>query len=78
VKPAHENQGIGQKFLQYLEQTARQQGITRLLALSTQAFAWFQQKAGFTEGSVEDLPRARRERYAQSGRNSKILIKLLK
>lgn len=77
VKPAHENQGIGQKFLQYLEQTARQTGMDRLLALSTQAFAWFQQKGGFRPGTVEDLPAERRESYLQSRRNSKILVKHL-
>jgi amino-acid N-acetyltransferase len=29
------------------------------------------------EGAPEDLPPARREKYEQSGRNSKILIKKL-
>lgn len=77
VKPSHENQGIGRKFLQYLENTARQLKIAKLVALSTQAFTYFQQKGGFHEGRLDDLPPARRERYLQSGRNSKILVKSL-
>jgi amino-acid N-acetyltransferase len=46
--------------------------------LSTQAFTYFQSKAGFVEGSPDDLPPARREKYDQSGRNSKVLVKKLK
>ena len=35
-------------------------------------------KAGFSEGTPEDLPPARRERYDASGRNSKVLVKKLR
>lgn len=77
VSPAHENQGIGRKLTQFVEDRARALGVTRLLALSTQAFTWFQSKAGFSEGSPDDLPPARRERYEQSGRKSKVLVKRL-
>jgi amino-acid N-acetyltransferase len=43
--------------------------------LSTQAFTFFQHKLGYAEGAIDDLPPAHREKYEQSGRNSKILIK---
>ncbi len=78
VSPSHENQGIGRKLIQFVEAKAREQGLTGLLTLSTQAFTYFQSKGGFTEGSPDDLPPARRERYEQSGRNSKVLVKKLK
>lgn len=77
VSPAHENQGIGRKLTQFVEDRARARGVTRLLALSTQAFTYFRSKAGFVEGTPDDLPPARRERYDQSGRRSKVLIKSL-
>lgn len=77
VSPAHENQGIGRKLTQFVEDRARATGVTRLLALSTQAFTYFQLKAGFVEGTPDDLPPARRERYEQSGRKSKVLVKRL-
>ena len=77
VSPAHENQGIGRKLTHFVEDRARALGVTRLLALSTQAFTYFQSKAGFTEGTPDDLPPARRERYEQSGRKSKVLVKPL-
>lgn len=78
VNPAHENQGIGRKLIQYVENKARELGYSELIALSTQAFTYFQSKAGFAEGSPADLPPARREKYEQSGRNSKVLIKKLR
>jgi amino-acid N-acetyltransferase len=78
VNPSHENQGIGRKLIQFIENRAKEMGLNELLTLSTQAFTYFQSKAGFAEGSPEDLPPARREKYEQSGRNSKVLVKKLK
>ena len=78
VSPSHENQGIGRKLIQFVETKARELGLNELLALSTQAFTYFQSKGGFAEGSPDDLPPARREKYDQSGRNSKVLVKKLK
>ena len=78
VKSSHEHQGIGRKLLQFVENRARELGLEQLLTLSTQAFAYFQSKGGFQEGTAEDLPPARREKYEQSGRRSKILVKRLK
>jgi len=77
VHPSHENQGIGRKLIQFVEGKAREAGCTHLFALSTQAFSYFQSKGGYVEGSVDDLPPARREKYDASGRNSKILVKKL-
>jgi amino-acid N-acetyltransferase len=77
VSPAHENEGIGQKLVQFVEAKAREMGLGELLTLSTQAFTYFQSKAGFVEGTPDDLPPIRREKYDQSGRNSKVLVKKL-
>jgi amino-acid N-acetyltransferase len=77
VSPLHENQGIGQKLVAFVESKARELGLSELVTLSTQAFTYFQSKGGFSEGSPDDLPSARREKYEQSGRNSKVLIKKL-
>jgi amino-acid N-acetyltransferase len=78
VSPSHENQGIGRKLIQFVENKSREMGLNELLTLSTQAFTYFQSKGGFSEGSPEDLPPARRDKYDQSGRNSKVLVKRLK
>jgi len=78
VSPLHENRGIGRKLIQYVENKARELNLTELLTLSTQAFTYFQSKAGFQEGTPDDLPPTRREKYEQSGRNSKVLVKKLK
>jgi amino-acid N-acetyltransferase len=77
VSPSHENQGIGRKLIAFVEAKARELGCTELVTLSTQAFTYFQSKGGFSEGTPEDLPPDRREKYEQSGRNSKILVKKL-
>ncbi len=77
VNPSHENQGIGQKLIQFVENKARELGLNELLTLSTQAFTYFQSKAGFSAGSPDDLPPSRRDKYDTSGRNSKVLVKKL-
>lgn len=77
VSPSHENQGIGRKLIQFAESKARELGLSELIALSTQAFTYFTSKCGFVEGSPDDLPATRREKYDQSGRKSKVLIKKL-
>jgi amino-acid N-acetyltransferase len=77
VSASHENQGIGRKLIQFVESKARELGLEELLTLSTQAFTYFQSKGGFIEGSPDDLPPARRDKYDAGGRNSKVLIKKL-
>ncbi len=78
VSPMHENRGIGRKLIQFIEAKARETGLNELITLSTQAFTYFQSKGGFIEGTPDDLPPLRREKYDQSGRNSKVLVKKLK
>jgi len=78
VNPSNENQGIGRKLIQFVETKAREAGLTEIITLSTQAFTYFQSKGGFAEGTPDDLPPLRREKYDQSGRNSKVLVKKLK
>jgi amino-acid N-acetyltransferase len=78
VSSSHENQGIGRKLIQFIENKAREAGLNELIVLSTQAFTYFQSKGGFVEGTPDDLPPGRREKYDQSGRHSKVLVKKLK
>ena len=77
VDPNFENQGIGAKLMQYAEAQARAGNVRELFCLSTQAFNYFVQKGGFSVGTPEDLPPARRERYDRSGRLSQVLTKKL-
>ena len=77
VDPSHENQGIGRKLMRFVEDKAREIGLSELIALSTQAFTYFESKGGFVEGTPDDLPPARREKYDQSRRNSRVLLKKL-
>jgi amino-acid N-acetyltransferase len=77
VSPAHEHQGIGRKLVHFVEGRARELGLEKVFALSTQAFTYFQSKGGFSEGTPDDLPPARRDKYDRSGRQSKVLVKAL-
>ena len=75
VSPSHENQGIGRKLMQFVETQAKERGLQRVIALSTQAFAFLKNKGGFIEGDDELLPLSRKTIYDQSGRKSRILSK---
>ena len=77
VNPLHENRGIGKKLIQFIENKAKELNLSELITLSTQAFTYFQSKGGFAEGTPDDLPPGRREKYDASGRNSKVLVKKL-
>ncbi len=77
VRRAHKNRGHGQKLVTFAEETARKRGCHRLVALSTQAFRFFEEKLGYQEATPENLPESRRAAYDASGRNSKVLVKEL-
>ena len=49
--------GFARGYLDQLaEETATNAGLHQLITLSTQAFAFFTNKTGFTEGTIDDLP----------------------
>lgn len=75
VRRAHKNKGHGQKLVAFAEETARQRGCQRIIALSTQAFRFFEEKFGYQVADPALLPKSRREQYEKSGRNSKVLVK---
>lgn len=75
VSRNHANEGYGRKLMAFVETLAADKGVTRLVALSTRAFMFFQQKAGFQETTPDILPPERRQRYEASGRKSKVLWK---
>jgi len=77
VDDRYANQGIGAKLIHYAEGLARSKGLGELFCLSTQAFNYFIQKAGFRLGTPDDLPPGRREKYEQHGRRSQVLVKSL-
>ena len=77
VRQTHEGMGYGRKLVQFAEKRAREAGIDRLFALSTQAYNFFENKLGFVAADAGELPPARRERLIKSGRNSRIMVKSL-
>jgi amino-acid N-acetyltransferase len=75
VRPSHENLGIGRKLMAFVDKRAREKGLKRLFALSTQAYTYLEQKGGFHTAQPEDLPPVRRQKWEQSGRNSRVLVR---
>lgn len=75
VQPFYQNKGVGRRLIEYAEAEAKRSGARRLLALTTQAASFFAKLCNFKEGSLDDLPAARRADYETNGRNSKILYK---
>ncbi len=77
IRPTHENKGYGRKIVETAEARARELGAERLVALTTQAIDYFETKAGFAPGAPTDLPPSRREKLDKSGRNSRVIVKVL-
>lgn len=73
VQPFYQNRGVGRKMVEYACAEATRRKAKRVIALTTQSSNFFIKVCDFNEGSVEDLPAARREDYISNGRNSKIL-----
>lgn len=78
VSKSHENQGHGRKLMAFVENLAREKGVRNLFALSTQAYSYLEQKGGYSPADPAVLPTPRRIRYEASGRNSRVLVKVLR
>ncbi len=75
VNKHQEGQGYGRRLMDFAEQLAAEKGMKQVLALSTQAFNYFQQKGGYTEVTPDILPAERRKKYDASARKSKVMVK---
>jgi amino-acid N-acetyltransferase len=64
------NMGLGRRIVKYLIENARKKNYTEVFALTVRAQDWFE-SLGFREGSVDELPSQKREKYNYA-RNSKI------
>ncbi len=75
VHPEFQGRGYASDLLEYQENQARTQGITRLFVLSTQAMHWFRER-GYSPSEVGALPKPRQREYSEE-RQSKVLVKEL-
>ncbi|WP_438483454.1 amino-acid N-acetyltransferase [Oleiharenicola lentus] len=75
VMPFYGNRGIGKKMVDFACMRAGELGVTKVIALSTQAFSFFTSVCGFEEADKDVLPESRLKAYEESGRNSKVLAK---
>ena len=75
VHPDYRGAGRGDELLAAVEQQAREAGLTKIFALTTQTAHWFRER-GFEPMAVQGLPMAKRRLYNYR-RNSKVLAKVL-
>ena len=73
--PDYRGHRRGNRLLEELEQTARDQGLERVFALTTQTAHWFAEQ-GFAEAKRNALPGQKQSLYNLQ-RNSKVLVKEL-
>lgn len=75
VSPECRGEGQGDKLLDYIEKKASSLGLEKLFLLTTRTADWFVRR-GFSECSIESIPKKRRKRINLS-RNSKYYMKKL-
>lgn len=78
IKRSHEGMGFGRKLVSFAEKRARELGAKTLFALSTQAYNFFENKLGFLPADESLLPADRLEKLIKSGRNSRLMAKVLR
>jgi len=77
VLPFYHNRGIGKKMVEYACLQAKERGVKKVIALSTQSFGFFTSVCGFEESTKEILPEARLKLYDDSGRNARVMTKMI-
>ncbi|MDB6132976.1 MAG: amino-acid N-acetyltransferase [Verrucomicrobiales bacterium] len=78
IKRTHEGMGFGRKLVSFAERRARAFGAKTIFALSTQAYNFFENKLGFLPADDALLPPDRLEKLRKSGRNSRLMAKVLR
>jgi amino-acid N-acetyltransferase len=75
VRPDYRDAGYGERLVKQIEGQARARKMKKLFVLTTRATHWFIER-GFTEASVDKLPREKKDLYNYQ-RRSKVLVKSL-
>lgn len=73
VHPDYRTRDFGRTMVRSLEARARQQGVTQIFVLTTDAVEWFEEQ-GYQRRSIESLPVERQQLYNYQ-RNSVVLSK---
>lgn len=75
IHPSYRKSDRGAELLDYLVARARNKGLKKLFVLTTRTGLWFVEQ-GFTQASVDDLPKERQAMYNYQ-RNSQVYSKRL-
>jgi amino-acid N-acetyltransferase len=75
IHPDYRSAGRGEALLEYMQFRAQEKGFKQLFVLTTRTAHWFLER-GFTEASVDKLPKAKQGLYNYQ-RRSKVFMKKL-
>ena len=75
VREEYRDEGRGDALLDYIEEQAREMGISKLFVLTTRTAHWFRER-GFVAATLKELPMERQALYNYQ-RRSKVFIKNL-
>jgi amino-acid N-acetyltransferase len=75
VHPAYQGRRIGKALVDFAVEEARRLKKNRMVALTTQTSAFFEDTCGFQQAEAQRLPIALRESLKRSKRNSLILMR---
>lgn len=73
IHPDYRNQGCGNTLLKHIKTKAKNNKINKLFVLTTRASHWFTER-GFSETSVDKLPKVRQGKYNHK-RCSKVFVR---
>lgn len=76
IHRSHRRLGNGKRLVDFVEEEARNAGVKKVYALTTQAAGFFS-VAPYEKGEIKDLPKDRREELLATGRNSKVFVRAL-
>lgn len=77
VQPFYQGNNVGTRMVEFIEREAKKSGYKKLFCLSTKSAPFFTDVCGFQEVLPDILPNARREKYDEAGRHSKVFLKHL-
>jgi len=72
VNANYSDAGVGEAVVNFLIERAKKQKAKKLFLLTTQASDWFY-SFGFKDGTIDDLPKSKKENYNRA-RNSKVMV----
>ena len=77
VKENHEGRGYASELVSYAHEQARAAGLGQVFSLTNRIAKFFEEKLGYQEMPIKDIPEQRYSQLIETGRDSKSFLKTL-